>query len=236
VKSLLKSTMGIIALVGALILVSEIVLVGVLFAAGVVTETRIDDAIKVFRGELATPPSADQQAAEPEPLEINTEQELRQAVARWREEKAVEQERLRTQEEAVASMLRELSAVRIAIDSRQRALETRESAFEAQLAARAAAEKDEGFQAAVGLYGKMEAKDVAELLYGLDDAEVLRYLKVFKASFAAEILTELKKVDEEKNPVLPDTVRLNRAALLQQMLSNPQPSDNNNAADVAALR
>lgn len=218
-KRLLKGLFSALSLIGALVLITELVLVAVFYFSGALTTQKMNDVVKVVQGELASPPTEEEmEKAEPTPLEIKSEDELKEAVVAWLAQKEKQEQSLSEEREAVESMLRELSLVRVALDKRATELARNEQAFAEAVAARAAAEKDEGFKAAVAVYEKMDAKDVGDLLYGLTDEEVLRYLRVFKPSFSAEILARLKRIDDEKNPEQPGEVRLNRAARLQEML------------------
>jgi len=221
VKKALKAAFSALALIGAMTLVTEIVLAGVLFATGVITPRKAHDLVKVVKGELASAaPEEDVEndRAGAEQCEIESEEALKAAVGRWRKQKAAQEDILRERERAVESMLRELATVEQSIDSRQEELEARVAAFEAERAAAVAAERDEGFARAVEHYTKMDARDVAELLYDLDDATVVRYLKSFSAGFAAEVLTEIKEVDEREG----GREAVNRAALLQELMKGEQ--------------
>lgn len=221
-KGATKSVLSIVSLVLALVLVSQIVLVVVLYGTGVIDQKKIDDAVKVFRGELASIDEEEEAPEEEARVEIDSEKELLAAVANWRKQRAAEEEALSLRKESASAMLRELESVKVTLEASWRTFDAEREAFEAQRAARLAAERDENFKASVARYEKMDSKVTAELLYGLSDDEVLRYLRAFKTSLAAEILTEIKKVDETARPAPPGEFQLNRAALLQQMLSGDQ--------------
>ncbi len=210
-KKLLKGLFSALSLVGALVLVTGLVLAAVMYFSGAITRGKVEDIVKVVQGELASPP-AEEAAEEVQPtaLTIQSEEELKKAVAAYEKQKAAREEKFRLHKEAIDSMLRELSTVTAALDKRATELSEREAAFEAARAAQAAAESDEGFRAAVAAYAKMDPKDVAGLLYGLTDDEILRYLRAFKTSFSAEVLARMKRLDEEKHP----EQELNRAARL----------------------
>lgn len=229
----LKGTLAALALIGALTLVTEVVLATVLYFAGVLTPQKALDLVKVIQGELASAPEEEAVEGEAlaEPLEIRDEEELKEAVGRWRAQKAAEEEQLRSRERAVDSMLRELATVEQSIDARQGQIEDRIANFEAARAAEMAARNDAGFKRAVEHYSKMDAGDVAELLYGLSDAKILTYLEAFKTGLAAEVLTEIKKVDEKQGGR-----GLNRAALLQELLRGEQVALVRGAAASAAGR
>ncbi len=221
-KGAIKSVVSVVSLILALVLVSQIVLAAVLYGTGVIDQKKIADVVKVFEGELA---SIEEEVPEEEvPLEIDSEKELLAAVANWRKRRAEEEEAISLQKTSVLAMLRELESVKTTLGVGWGTLEAERKAFEAQRDARLAAERDEDFKASVERYVKMgDAKVVAELLYGLGDDEIMRYLRAFKTALAAEILIEIKKVDEDTGPApQPGQFRLNRAALLQQMLSGDQ--------------
>lgn len=229
----LKGTLAALALIGALTLVTEVVLATVLYFAGVLTPQKALDLVKVIQGELASAPEEEavEGEAAAEPLEIRDEEELKEAVGRWRAQKAAEEEQLRSRARAVDSMLRELVTVEQSIDARQDQVEDRIANFEAARAAEMAARNDAGFKRAVEHYSKMDAGDVGELLYGLSDAKILTYLEAFKTGLAAEVLTEIKKVDEKQGGQ-----GLNRAALLQELLRGDEVALVRGAAASAASR
>ena len=229
----LKGTLAALALIGALTLVTEVVLAGVLYFAGVLTTQKAMDLVKGIQGELASAPEEALVEGEvwADPLDIQDEEELKEAVERWRRQKAAEQEQLRLREHAVDALLRELAMVEQSIDARQGQIEDQIANFEAARAAEIAARSDAGFQRAVEHYTKMDAGDVAELLYGLSDAEIVMYIEAFKVSLAAEVLTEIKKVDEKQGGG-----GLNRAALLQELLRGEQVALATGTAASAAAR
>ena len=204
-----------------------------LLGAGVITMQKADDIVKVIQGELASPPEtgADQEAART-PREIKSEEELKRVVREWQKERERQEDDLRARKEAIDSMQRELENVRVAIDMRQQEFDKREADFQAARAAELAAAKDEGFRATVTRYEKMEEKDVAESFYGLADDDVLKYLRVFKPSFGAGVLTEIKKIDEESPGWQRD--RPNRAARLQEILAGGWTAPAARAAEMAA--
>lgn len=219
-KQTVKALLSAATLVGALILVSAAVLVGALFYGGVITEQKVSDVVMVFKGDLASPVEDEVAEEEPSgPLEIKREEQLKKLVAEWQEQKSREEEELAARRDGLESVARELETVRLEIDTKVRKHQGEKASFERARAAEVAAAKEEGFLSAAERYSKMDAKVVAELLYGLTDEEILRYLRVFKTQFGAEILTALKKVDEESRPgAARGAMRLNRAARLQEML------------------
>ena len=222
-KGAIKSVVSVVSLILALVLVSQIVLAAVLYGTGVIDQKKIAAIVKVFEGELAR--VEEEEVPEEEvPLEIDSEKELLAAVANWRKRRAEEEAAISLQKTSALAMLRELESVKTTLDVGWGTLEAERKAFEAQRDARLAAERDEDFKASVERYVKMgDAKVTAELLYGLSDDEIMRYLRAFKTALAAEILIEIKKVDEDTGPApQPGEFRLNRAAHLQQMLSGDQ--------------
>ncbi|MHC4711938.1 MAG: MotE family protein [Planctomycetota bacterium] len=218
-KKLLKGLFAALSLVGALVLVTGLVLAAVFYFSGAITRGKVDDIVKVVQGELTSPPAEEvAEEVQPTPRTIQSEEELKKAVTRFETQTVVREESFRLQKEAIESMLRELSTVTAALDKRATEISQREAAFEAARAAQGAAERDEGFKAAVAVYQKMDAKDVAGSLYGLTDEEIVRYLRAFKTSFSAEVLAKMKRLDEEKNP----GQELNRAARLLEMFHGEQ--------------
>jgi flagellar motility protein MotE (MotC chaperone) len=234
VKTLLKRLLSALSLVGAMLLVSEAILAGVLFGAGVVTAQKAADIVKVIQGRLTSPPEVE--IAEKAPVEIGSEQELKNAVREWLDEKQVQESRIRAETEAVQSVKRELEQERATIDRRWRELEVRETAFEQARNAQIAAERDAGFRAAVERYEKMDARDVAQMLYTLTDEDILKYLRVFKSSVGAEILVEIKKIDEKAGPAAKAGAGANRAARLQEILAGGWTAPADEAAAVAATQ
>ncbi|MCD6404444.1 MAG: hypothetical protein J7M19_01300 [Planctomycetes bacterium] len=219
-KSTLKRLFSALSVIGAMMLVTEVILATVLYFGGFVTKQKVTDIVKVVQGELQTPSEEEVKEEAPQtPLEIKRSDQLEKAVALWEKEKKAQEEDIDTAKEAAESMRRELETVRAETDARRRELDSRIAAFNTQKATEIAAEKDARFQEAVKTYSQMEPKDVAELLYDLPDKDVVRYLKAFKTTLRAEILTEIKKVDKKEQPRVPGDGRMNRAAALQEILS-----------------
>jgi capsule polysaccharide export protein KpsE/RkpR len=203
-------------MVAAMILVSEVVLAAVVFLSGAVTPGKAADVVKVLQGSLASPPEAALPEVKPkEAPKSESQDELQAAVAEWEKTRKAQEDDLLAQKQAVESMSRELENVRAELDAREKSLRDRTGAFDAARAAEEAAARDQGFLDAVAGYNAMESKDVAGLLFGLDDPTVVRYLKAFKPAFRAEMLTEIKKIDDKSQP--PSVV--NRAARLQELIS-----------------
>ncbi len=225
---------SVLSLIGSLTLASLIVLGAVLYFTGVITPQKASDMVKVLSGELVGPvhDAAAGDEGYDEPLQLTSEEQLKQAVERWRTQRAAQEERLREKERAIEAMLRELVAVEGSIDNRQRQLEDSIAAFEAQRQARLAAQRDEGFARAVDHYRRMDARDVAELLYELPDQKVVAYLEAFTTGFAADILTEIKRVDEQHG--VPGLI--NRAALLQELMKGEEVAFVEQAAAAEAGR
>ncbi len=218
--STLKKLFSALSVIGAMMLVTEVILAAVFYFGGFITKQKVTDIVKVIQGQLQTPPEKQAEEKTPQtPLDIKRSEQLQKAVALWEKEKKVQEDNIEAAKEAAESMRRELETVRAEIDARRSELDSRIAAFNAQKAAEIAAEKDARFQEAVKTYGQMEPKDVAELLYDLPDKEVVRYLRAFKTALRAEVLTEIKKVDETKGPRVPGGSRMNRAAKLQEILS-----------------
>jgi len=216
-KTLVPKLLQVLSLVAAMIFASQIVLAVVLYFAGVLTCQKAADVVKVVQGRLVSPPEEPAKVERAlEPYEIKSQQELQQAVADWQTSKKQQEDALAAERQAIESMKRELETVRLELDAKETQLQKRTADFESAKAAEDAAARDKGFQDAVATYSAMETKDVAQLLYGLTDDVVVRYLKAFKTGFRAEVLTQIKKFDEQYEPAAPG--KINRAARLQEMI------------------
>jgi hypothetical protein len=225
-RKTIKSVLQIATVSAAMLLLSIIVAGAGLYLGGVVTDEKLRDIARVVDGELASPP--EEPAAQPVKgeMELQSEAELKTAVAQWHKERKAQEEALAARKEASEAMRRELSDVAAELTKRTRDLDTRVAQFEQARAAEEAARLDAGFREAVKRYDAMEPADVAKLLYGLEDAAVLRYLQAFRADRAAEVLTGIMKLDE-KSAAGRAAAALNRAAKLQEMMCG-------DGADVAA--
>ena len=235
-----KRFVDIMGLVALLLVASVVAVAAVLAATGTVSKTKISDVVKVVRGELSTSPDAEEPKAEDAagvaaapPVDVKSQEELRQAVIEWEKDRRAQEEAIKAAGDALQSMRRELDAVRAELDARQKAFDARVTAFEEAKAAEEAASVSQGFQEAVNTYAQMEARDVAQLLYALPDLVVVRYLKAFKVNFRAEVLTEIKKLDEA-SPMELARGGINRAAALQELISGGGTAATGEAADGAA--
>jgi hypothetical protein len=214
--------MSAVSLIGAMTLVTLLVAVAVFYFNGTITPERIDDTVKVFRGELASPPEVaegEEEEVSPGPIEIKKEEELKNLVANWSRERKAQEDELRSAGEAVEAARRELAIERLSVDKERQELAVRKAEFEEVVAARIASEKDAGFKMAVERFEKMDdPKIVGELLADYTDDEALRYLKAFKAGYSADVLKAIKKLDDAAQP----GAEINRAARLQQLLSGEE--------------
>jgi len=173
-----------------------------LYAGGIVTNQKISDMVKVLDGGLQSPiESTDAVAAQAKDgIEADGGREHQALVEEWQKEKKSEEEALAARKDAIDAMARTLESVRAELDAREQDFRSRVDAFETAKAAEDAAEKTAGFQEAVKTYSKMDSEDVAKNLYSLQDEEALRYLKALKVDIRASVLTEMQKIEEEKNP------------------------------------
>ncbi len=233
-KSLITKLIQTLLLVAAMILASEIILAAVLYLSGTVDSRKVSDIVKVLQGALASPDKApvEETPVVLSPIEIRSQEELENAVADWERARIAQEDALASEKEALQSMARELEAVRSELDAREKDVEKRTAAFETAKAAQEAAARDQGFLDAVATYNAMKPRDVAELLYGLDDTTTVRYLRAFKTDVRAAVLTEIKKLDDQNQPGRPADV-LNRAARLQELLSGGEAVTTAAAAVVA---
>lgn len=215
-----RSAMDVIGLIATLIIISIAIVIVVIVFAGVLTARKGEDLAKVMSGRLATPIEAvtPVETTVATPLEIKTQEELRGAVEEWNRDREAQVEEIAAQKDALNSMRRELETVKSELDAQHRDLQARIKAFEEAKTAEEAAAGDAAFVEAVKTYGLMDAKVVAELLYGYGDREAVRYLRAFKTNFRAEVLTEIKKIDDT-NPMGLTRGSVNRAAKLQEILS-----------------
>jgi len=227
VKSLFEKVLQPLSLVAAMILVSEVILAAVFYYSGTVTKEKVADIVKVVQGSLVSPPEPPKDEAEAAavkakqlPVEVKSQDQLEKAIADWGKLRKDEEAALASEKQAVESMARELDGVRAELDTKEKGLRKRTADFDAAKAAADVAAKDQGFLEAVKTYSVMEAKDVAKLLNGLDDAVVVRYLRAFKTPLTAEVLTELMKIDEQNPPTAGQ--KINRAARLQEIISGVQ--------------
>jgi len=233
-KGALQNAVRALMLIATLILASEVILAVVFYSGGIVTRDKAADLVKVLQGKLVSPPEAPVKVEAPKkPVEIKTEEELRAAVAEWRKSKAEQEGALAAEKDSVASMKRELENVRQELDSREQALKRDVAAFDRDKAAEEAAAKDRAFLAAVATYTAMKASDVAQILSSLPDEKAVRYLKAFKTGFAAEVLSQIKKLDDQ-NPPPPGQAA--RAVRLLEMLSGDQAAVTVSAAATAARK
>ena len=219
-KSLITKLIQTLSLVAAMILLTQIILVAVLYFSGTVDDRKVSDIVKVLQGSLVSP---DQVAVEEtpavlSPIEVRSQEELEKAVADWERARIAQEDTLGAEKEAVQSMARELETVRVELDAREKDVAKRIAAYETAKAAQEAAASEQGFIDAVATYNAMKARDVGELLYGLDDTTTVRYLRAFKTDMRASVLTEIKKLDDQNQPGRPASVA-NRAARLQELLS-----------------
>jgi len=234
-KSLFEKILQPLSLVAAMILVSEVILAAVFYYSGAVTREKVADIVKVVQGSLVSPPEPPKDEAEAAaakakqaPVEVKSQSQLQKAIADWDKLRRDTEASLASEKQAGESMARELDGVRAELDTREKNLRKRTADFAAASAAADAAARDQGFLEAVKTYSAMEAKDVAMLLNGLDDAVVVRYLRAFKTPLTAEVLAELMKIDQQnppaagqQNPLAPGQ-RINRAARLQEIISGGQ--------------
>ncbi len=214
-KGMLKGVLRVLTVSGAMLMLSLAVAAAAVYFGGIVNDEQVRDIARVVEGKLASPkeePAAEVQKTE---AELKSEADLTAAVAQWKTERASQEQALESEKAAVEDMRRELESVRGELVVREEAFRKERAAYEVAKAAEEAAAQDAGFQEAVKRYAAMEAADVAELLYGLDDDTVLRYLKAFRTDKAAEVLTEVMKIDAKAH----GGGAINRAAVLQEMMS-----------------
>jgi len=184
----------------AFVLLAEVIAVAFLFMTGTVTTDKVVRAFKLMVAKEEEPKAVEEKIEGPF-ASVTTSLELADAVKKAQQDFETREAKLRKREVELKQLKAEFARFQDEVKKDRAALQKMRAQFEADLKAYIDRTKSQGFEEAVAIYQKMSPVDVATILLAKpeqDMMEVVELMRAFKSSFVAEVLTEMKRIEEEK--------------------------------------
>ena len=210
-----------LGLVSGGILFLELLFTVYAFSEGYLTPRKLAVFVKVMKGE---PIAARSPASQGAGLlgRAGTSVELADAIQDAQESLDKKQDQVRREMENLRQLKADLERFRRELAEERANVEAVRRQFEDRFGEYVARTTSKGFQEAVRLYEKMDAADAAALLLAKPEKDLnamVELIRAFRPSFAADVLTEMKRAEEQSGPG-PDGPRV---AAIMDRIRNGQP-------------
>ncbi|MBI5359839.1 MAG: hypothetical protein HZA48_04565 [Planctomycetes bacterium] len=173
-----------------------VTVITVLFSTGVLNSHKIDNSLSALKGKEFTE-AAPQQPAQPDELDrAMALQNDALAKLKTQEEKFALIETLQNQ---INTKLTELTLREDKLGRDKAAFEENKAKFQKFIEETFPKADELNYASNLKIFSKMSAKEVAGMFSAWETPTVIRYLKGFKESFSADILTELRKSYKDKS-------------------------------------
>ena len=212
---------GVAGTVCAFIVIAEIIAAAFLFLTGATTVDKMIGGFKAMIAKKKKPEVAEEKIEGPF-TGVTTSLELADAVKKAQEDFSSREAKLSKRQEELRQLKSEFTRFQGEVKSDRAELKNVREQFEAQLKAYLDRAQAKGFEEAVAVYQKMGPEDVAAILLGKPEEDILKVvelMRAFKSSFIAEVLTEMKRLEEEKSQTAGET----RAARILALIRSGEP-------------
>jgi len=198
--------LGPLGLVFFFILVAEIIAGAALLLSGATTADKVVAGFKL----MVAKEEKKETKAEPEGIfaGVTSSLELADTVKKAQKDFNSREAKLRERADELKQLKTEFTRFQADVKDERAALDVKRGNFEAQVKEYIERTRATGFQEAVGIYQKMEPQDVANMLLVKPETEMIQIVELvraFKPSFLAEVLTEMKKLEEQKGQIMGET-------------------------------
>jgi len=194
-----SNPLRLVGLIASVLVLTLLAALAVSFATVMLSREKLERIGNIL---VAGPEVAKSAAEKPTGVfaDVTTSLELAEALRKAQQSIDEKQLGLRSELDNLRQLKTELDRFRVELADERALLEKRRKAFTESYTDYLTRTTSQGFQDAVALYGRLESRNVAAMFLGKPKEEtttVVEIVRALKPSTAAEILTEMQRIEEE---------------------------------------